>query len=109
MPTHVPCGTKTTESTSIESMTPGKETMKVKVLLITSERGINYTLLQNNGSLEWKIHRLLWMGYLKNVNNETCYLSKVPKDIIKYIIKFFRIFDIKRPVLPNEKMTWFLS
>ena len=101
---HVPCATNTTESASTEHE---KATMEVKVLLITPECGIDYTTLQNNGSLEWKTHRLLWIGYLKNVDNEKCYLSKVPKDVIKYIIKFFLIDDSSFSIIKYDKTVAF--
>ena len=90
-----------------ESIIHTKGTMQVKVLFITSECGIDYTILHNNGSLEWKKHRLLWIGYLKNVDNENCYLSKVPKDVIKYIVKFFRIDDSSFSIVKFDKTATF--
>ena len=48
-------------------------------------------------NLDWCIERLLWIGYIKN-NTKTrlCKLAILPKDIILYIICFFKnqfIFD----------------
>jgi hypothetical protein len=34
----------------------------------------------------WKYVRLLWIGTLKNSDNNECHFSKLPNEIIKYII-----------------------
>lgn len=36
----------------------------------------------------WKLQRLLWIGYSKNINNSNCIFGKLPKDIIRAIITF---------------------
>ena len=39
--------------------------------------------------LDWNIVRLIWIGFYKNVENQDCVISKLPKDIIThYIFKF---------------------
>ena len=38
--------------------------------------------------MRWDVARLLWIAHLKNNNNDECFLGKLPKDIIKYIICF---------------------
>ena len=40
--------------------------------------------------LSWRIERLLWIGYMKN---NQCLLNKLPKDLIKYIIKFLHCIE----------------
>jgi hypothetical protein len=37
--------------------------------------------------VEWKIQRLFWIAFIKNNDNNICYISKLPKEIIHYIIK----------------------
>jgi hypothetical protein len=53
---------------------------------------INYTT-----SIPWNIERLLWIAISKeninNNNNNICYLSMLPKDIIKLIIQFINTYD----------------
>ena len=39
--------------------------------------------------VSWERERLLWIGYLKNYNNEKCWFGTVPKDIIRLIVSFF--------------------
>ena len=39
--------------------------------------------------LDWKIHRLLWIGYEKNCDNEKCLIATLSKDIIFLILEFF--------------------
>ena len=43
----------------------------------------------------WVIERVIWIGYIKNESNDQCCLSKIPKDIVKYILRLakFSIFD----------------
>ena len=39
--------------------------------------------------VSWERERLLWIGYLKNYNNEKCWFGTVPKDIVRLIVSFF--------------------
>ena len=39
---------------------------------------------------EWKIQRLIWIGFFKNENNNLCLLTRVPKDLIVYMLRFLR-------------------
>lgn len=36
---------------------------------------------------QWKIVRLIWIGYLKNEKNKKCLFVNLPKDIIIHVIK----------------------
>ena len=38
----------------------------------------------------WDVVRCIWIAFHKNdeKNNKSCYFYKLPKDIIKYVIKF---------------------
>lgn len=58
----------------------------------------------NAPKLSWEIHRLLWIGYYKNQDNDNCIFSQLSKDIIKKIIKFFLVDDNKfiKITLPQE-------
>lgn len=38
----------------------------------------------------WKMIRLVWIGFLKNVNNDKCQLGKLPKDVIKHMMTFLK-------------------
>jgi len=42
---------------------------------------------------DWKVERLLWIAFKKE-NSQTCFLAKLPRDIILTIILFL---DKKRP------------
>ena len=68
------------------------------VFVANDDSGIkDHNSLQNFGKLSWKIHRLLWIAYSKNMNTnitknkKKCFLSTLPKDVIKFIITFFLI------------------
>ena len=48
-------------------------------------------------SLAWKKERIIWIAHLKNnfdfgdkINKNECYLANMPKDIVLYIISFFK-------------------
>ena len=42
--------------------------------------------------LQWEIERLVWIAFYHNEKNEKCFISTLPKDIIKnYILNFLRI------------------
>ena len=43
--------------------------------------------------LDWKIHRLLWIGYEKNCDNAKCLIATLSKDIILLILEFFFIYE----------------
>ena len=45
--------------------------------------------------LDWKIHRLLWIGYNKNCDNEECLIATLSKDIIFLILEFFFVYKPK--------------
>ena len=50
-----------------------------------------------NGTLvlpkfDWKIHRLLWIGYEKNCDNKKCLIATLSKDIILCILEFFFVY-----------------
>ena len=36
--------------------------------------------------IDWKMIRLIWIAFYKNEGNKMCYISKLPKDLIKYTI-----------------------
>ena len=38
--------------------------------------------------LQWNIARIVWIGFYKNRENGNCFLDLLPKDVVKYIIKF---------------------
>ena len=66
----------------------------LRIFLSGSTSGItDYQSLQQFGTIDWKIQRLLWIGYTKNVDNRKCPFATLPKDVISYIIKFFLIDD----------------
>ena len=53
---------------------------------------------------EWKIARLIWIGFYKNDKNSKCFIGTLPKDIItNYIFKFIGHNDksIKRIAQEN--------
>ena len=57
--------------------------------------------LQSMKNIEWKIIRLIWMGYEKNViddqnKNNQCYICLLPKDIVLWIISFLTNNRIRR-------------
>ena len=36
--------------------------------------------------IPWVSERLIWIGFLKNNDNQLCLLKYLPKDIVKYIL-----------------------
>ena len=36
--------------------------------------------------IEWNIARIIWIGFHKNENNDTCLIQQLPKDLVKYIL-----------------------
>lgn len=43
-------------------------------------------------SLPWKMSRILWIGFYKNLQNDYCLIYLLPKDLIKYILSFNGFF-----------------
>ena len=47
----------------------------------------------SNLVIQWKNERIIWVGFEKNENNtDSCFLAKMPKDIIVHILSFLK-FD----------------
>ena len=67
--------------------------ISLKIIFANGKNGLDYTTITTFGQLPWDVHRLLWIGYHKNVDNEKCGFSKLSKDIMNCIIKFFLIDD----------------
>ena len=65
----------------------------LKIIFANGKNGLDYTTISTFGQLPWDVHRLLWIGYHKNADNEKCDFSKLSKDIINHIIKIFLIDD----------------
>ena len=38
--------------------------------------------------LDWKIARLIWIGFDKNGGNDQCFIDPFAKDVILYILSF---------------------
>ena len=66
----------------------------VRIILSGTNSGItDYKSLQQYGKFDWKLQRVLWIGYKKNVYNKKCSFAVLSKDVIGYIIKFLLIDD----------------
>lgn len=44
--------------------------------------------------IPWRIERVIWIGWNKNVHNSLCLLVWLTKDIIQYILQFVRNYSI---------------
>ena len=36
--------------------------------------------------IEWDVARLIWIAFYKNEKNKQCFIRKLPKDLVKYIL-----------------------
>ena len=41
--------------------------------------------------VDWKLIRLIWIAFYKNEENNACFIDRIPKDVVKHIIKFIGI------------------
>ena len=77
-------------------------------LLVTKDNGRDETIyifdninqpwrLKIFYAMTWKRERIIWIAFYKNVENNQCLMSKLPKSIVGYIIKLsqWSIFDDK--------------
>ena len=48
----------------------------------------SFDVFSNYGFIDWKIERLIWIAFLKNDENDKCLIKKLPKDIVKHVMKF---------------------
>ena len=46
--------------------------------------------------LNWMFVRIIWIGFLKNDNNNTCLVNLLPKDVVKLILTFVGIHKKKK-------------
>ena len=55
----------------------------------------------------WQIERIIWIGYMKNVQNkQSCLLARLPKDIIKMILSWLVLLS-NNAVLRSKLVTLF--
>ena len=88
--------------------TQTKAHQDIKILLVGPGNNgsvTDYQSLQKYEIFDWKMQRLLWIGYQKNIGNVKCHLSDLPKDVIKYIITFCSIYHKKNKQLFVEHIT----
>lgn len=57
-------------------------------LSYVSKDFLSIQLCHYSRKIKWNKERQLWIGLQKNCNNNKCYLSRIPKDVLGYIIKF---------------------
>lgn len=49
---------------------------------------IHHWKINVHSPIEWKIERLIWIGYYQNSQNDKCLIKQLPKDIIKTMLSF---------------------
>ena len=54
--------------------------------LISDYNGYGFT-----EGCNWNIERLIWIGFIKNDENDICLFNTLGKDVIKCIIQFLRL------------------
>ena len=57
---------------------------------MTSSRTIPVTVVGRKGfkCIHWNQKRVIWIGFFQNAHNTQCLISRLPKDIIVYILSF---------------------
>ena len=41
-----------------------------------------------HGHIKWQIERIIWIGFLKNENNDECLIPQLPKSVVQAITQF---------------------
>ena len=72
-----------------------------------------FNLFLDHRFLQWKIVRLVWIGYYKNRGSTSCLISNLPKDIVQYILLFaaYSVYPQKYDVIyscKDEKFVKFM-
>ena len=57
-----------------------------KEMIVMQDRNYYSIKIIFDREMDWKTIRLIWIAFHKNELNEECFLSKLPKDLIKYVI-----------------------
>ena len=57
-------------------------------LSYVSKDFLSVQLYHYSRKIKWNKERQLWIALQKNSNNNKCYLSRIPNDVLVYIIKF---------------------
>ena len=62
--------------------------MKLKDNTVIDSKEIEFLYKFLANTLEWRIERLVWIGYWKNDENEQCLLNHLSKDVIMLMLAF---------------------
>ena len=54
----------------------------------------------------WKKIRLIWIAFYKNRLNGTCFIHRLPKDIVSYILTLIFAETMKKKK-PSRGVTWY--
>ena len=46
--------------------------------------------------VEWKVARVIWIGFYKNNENDACFVDMLPKDLILSVFKFLGATSIRQ-------------
>ena len=84
---------------------PSLAILRKSIVLIMQENKYSHFVVFS-GCIEWKIVRLIWIGFYNNENNDKCLIKTLPKDIIKLVVSFLgRVVDeiASESMLKNTK------
>ena len=60
-----------------------------QIYLLNDENVTICRQIKLDGNIDWKIERILWIGFHKNINKK-CFISWLPKQILYHILHFLR-------------------
>ena len=56
------------------------------IVVMQHKKCSNINILIN--CIDWKIARIIWIGFYKNDRNEKCFISHLGKDIVLFILRY---------------------
>ena len=56
-------------------------------------KGSSFWRIDIDDNLPWKLERIMWIGYHKNIENQQCFVSKLPKTVLDEILDNLRAAD----------------
>ena len=70
--------------------------VKLNPIMVVAQENNWFYFTINIFYIEWKIARLIWIGFYNNDDNEKCLLVKLSKDIIRFLFSFLGTLILKR-------------
>ena len=62
----------------------------------------NFNIIHVPYYIPWNLERHIWIAFLKNQDNNKCFIQTLPKDVVYHILLFLRIKKLNKKPKPSD-------